>query len=139
MRLKPLFISLWGSRPSLKTYGAVDPTTQRSMMLHPSVVLMISNAPTLPSIDESHADRLPGKYAKPSDDASADTSSYLIHKGRAVDMIKRCVAIEGLCLSRGWTSQATQAFKIAIGEPNVMCVLIPYRIASSLSRRLLVR
>ena len=42
------------------------------------------------------------------------TSTYLIHKGRATDMIKRCVSIEGLSLSKGWTSQATQAFQLAI-------------------------
>lgn len=42
------------------------------------------------------------------------TSPYLIHKGRATDMIKRCVSIEGLSLSKGWTTQATQAFQLAI-------------------------
>jgi hypothetical protein len=42
------------------------------------------------------------------------TSPYLIHKGRATDMIKRCVSIEGLSLSRGWTPQATKAFQLAI-------------------------
>ena len=29
-------------------------------------------------------------------------------------MIKRCVAVEGLSLSKGWTPQATEAFKLAI-------------------------
>jgi hypothetical protein len=29
-------------------------------------------------------------------------------------MIKRCVAIEGLCISKGWVPQATEAFKLAI-------------------------
>lgn len=42
------------------------------------------------------------------------SSPYVIHKGRATDMIKRCVSIEGLSLSKGWTPQATQAFQLAI-------------------------
>jgi hypothetical protein len=119
-RIKPLFISLWGGRPLLKSYSTVDPTTQRSI-IDPSVVLKISNAPSLSNINVSHTDKLQRKGAtKPSDYASADTSSYLIHKGRAVDMIKRCVAIEGLSLSKGWTTQATQAFMIAIGKSHAM-------------------
>ena len=47
-------------------------------------------------------------------DASELSSPYVIHRGRATDMIKRCVSIEGLTLSKGWTPQATRAFKIAI-------------------------
>jgi hypothetical protein len=106
--IKPLFISLWG-RPSLKSQSAVDPT-QRSMM-DPTRVLKISNFPTLPDIDVSHGDRA----IPPRTDAKSSSSSYLIHKGRAVEMIKRCVSIEGLTLSKGWTAEATQAFMLAIG------------------------
>jgi len=105
--IKPLFISLWG-RPSLKSQSAVDPT-QRSMM-DPTRVLKISNFPTLPDIDVSHGDRA----IPPRTDAKSSSSSYLIHKGRAVEMIKRCVSIEGLTLSKGWTAEATQAFMLAI-------------------------
>ena len=50
------------------------------------------------------------------DDNDIDTtvSPYLVHKGRAVSMIKRCVSIEGLSVAIGWTPQATEAFKVAI-------------------------
>ena len=50
------------------------------------------------------------------DDINIDTitSPYLVHKGRAVSMIKRCVSIEGLSIATGWTPQATEAFKVAI-------------------------
>jgi len=47
-------------------------------------------------------------------DQVGSISPYLIHKGRAVVMIKRCVSIEGLSLSTGWTPQATECFKLAI-------------------------
>ena len=123
--IKPLFISLWGGRPLLNPYSTVDPT-QRSI-IDPSVVLKTSNAPTLlPIIDASHTDNTQKIGSKPGDNASANTSPYLIHKGRAVDMIKRCVAIEGLSLSKGWTTQATQAFIIAIGKSDALHVSSPY-------------
>ena len=50
------------------------------------------------------------------DDNDIDTtvSPHLVHKGRAVSMIKRCVSIEGLSVAIGWTPQATEAFKVAI-------------------------
>ena len=41
-------------------------------------------------------------------------SPYLVHNGKAVSMIKRCVSIEGLSVASGWTPQATEAFKVAI-------------------------
>jgi len=49
------------------------------------------------------------------DDNNNDTiSQYLVHQGRAVSMIKRCISIEGLSIATGWTPQATEAFKVAI-------------------------
>ena len=48
------------------------------------------------------------------DTSDTEDGRYLVHTGRAVNMIKRCVALEGLSVSTGWTPQATAAFKIAI-------------------------
>ncbi len=107
--LKSLFISLWG-RPLLKSHSVVDPT--RRSIMDPARVLKISNTPMVSNINESNAART---LHPRTDSMSICNPSYLIHKGRAVDMIKRCVSIEGLSLAKGWTPQATQAFMLAIG------------------------
>ena len=72
-----------------------------------STMLLVSTS--LPHTDDALIDN------RESTEISSDTiSPYLIHNGRAVAMIKRCVSVEGLSLSRGWTPQATQAFELAI-------------------------
>lgn len=80
--------------------------------MHPARVLNISNTPMVPDNNVSNA---PRTLNPRTDSKSSNNLSYLIHEGRAVDMIKRCVSIEGLSLSKGWTAQATQAFELAIG------------------------
>jgi hypothetical protein len=80
--------------------------------MHPARVLNISNTPMVPDNNVSNAARTLNPRT---DSKSSNNISYLIHEGRAVDMIKRCVSIEGLSLSKGWTAQATQAFELAIG------------------------
>eukprot|EP00571_Detonula_confervacea_P015362 CAMPEP_0172303390 /NCGR_PEP_ID=MMETSP1058-20130122/4925_1 /TAXON_ID=83371 /ORGANISM="Detonula confervacea, Strain CCMP 353" /LENGTH=441 /DNA_ID=CAMNT_0013014175 /DNA_START=153 /DNA_END=1475 /DNA_ORIENTATION=- len=81
-----------------------------------STVLRISNAPYLPDIDllAPTSTAIPSTNTTTKSGVSTNPPSYLIHKGRAVLMIKRCVAVEGLSLSKGWTPQATEAFKLAI-------------------------
>jgi len=59
-------------------------------------------------------ENLPLILVTPDAAAATNSSAYLIHKGDAVNMIKRCVAIEGLSMSEGWTPQATEAFSLAI-------------------------
>ncbi|KAL7553416.1 hypothetical protein ACHAWF_016698 [Thalassiosira exigua] len=113
----PLFVSIiaacdaWCQLTRQKPYSRAS----RSQGMDSSTVLAISNAPFLPDVVPPTITIPP--YASPESDitfANSDESSYLIHKGRAVDMIKRCVSIEGLSLCTGWTRQATDAFKIAI-------------------------
>lgn len=66
-------------------------------------------------VQDAGEDTLPPSLHYKNDAAEPSSSSpYVIHKGRAIDMIKRCVSIEGLSLSKGWTVQATQAFQLAI-------------------------
>ena len=105
--------------PSVKQPSA---TTLSYRKTSPSTILTISHAPYITD-DESwggvHSnERLPPIVtetdAVADADAATDTQTHLIHKGRAVNMIKRCVAIEGLTLSHGWTSQASEAFTLAV-------------------------
>lgn len=103
-----------------QTYSWICPPTTSSGKAFSSTTLAISHAPYI-SDDESWAggrseDHLPAVDAVADADTAAatDDSTYLIHKGRAVNMIKRCVALEGLSLSNGWTNQATQAFTLAV-------------------------
>lgn len=89
-----------------------------------SNALKVSNAYYLPDLDVNPrntsivaplTDSVPSTDTKTkSGNTMVDAPYFIIHKGKAVDMIKRCVAIEGLSLSTGWTPQATEAFKIAI-------------------------
>jgi hypothetical protein len=72
---------------------------------------------TIPSISISIPyDESLAQTNTPTDSYSIDanSTSYLIHKGRAIDMIKKCVSIEGLSISKGWMPQATEAFKLAV-------------------------
>lgn len=108
----------------LKTYRRITQSQRTPTdVISLTTALRVSNAHVLPDIDvitkPTTSIAIPNTSttttAKTNDNADVDTSTYLIHKGRAVDMIKRCVSVEGLSLSKGWTPQATEAFKIAIG------------------------
>lgn len=111
------------SRPAtkLKTHNGIAQSLANDLALR--TTLRVSHAQFLPDIDvatkpTTTSIAIPNTSTtdtKANDDADVDTFTYLIHKGRAVDMIKRCVSVEGLSLSKGWTPQATEAFKIAIG------------------------
>jgi len=102
--------------PLLKSTTSI--ARSRRTAMEQSTALAISHTPFLPDIDVSPSEStitvIPRTHTKTSSTESTDQSTYLVHKGRAVDMIKRCVCIEGLTLSKGWTPQATEAFKIAI-------------------------
>lgn len=101
-------------------------TATRSIIHSPRLIAQItvlkkSNASFLPDIDVSCQRERNPKYSIPlvteipdANHTTTKPSTYLIHKGRATDMIKRCVAVEGLSLSTGWTPQASQAFQLAI-------------------------
>ena len=81
-----------------------------------STMLRVSNASSfLHDIDPLPTESTASSHHNiGSADQVESLSPYLIHKGRAVVMIKRCVSIEGLSLSTGWTPQATECFKLAI-------------------------
>eukprot|EP00984_Skeletonema_dohrnii_P019261 scaffold9177_cov67-Skeletonema_dohrnii-CCMP3373.AAC.2 len=104
--------------PSLEPFATS--TTLISRKNTPSTILSISQAPYISDIGQSwdgvHAkERHPANVATPDAAAAAtDASTYLIHKGRAIKMIKRSVAIEGLSVSDGWTPQASEAFSLAV-------------------------
>mmetsp|Transcript_17889 Transcript_17889/g.25350 ORF Transcript_17889/g.25350 Transcript_17889/m.25350 type:complete len:492 (+) Transcript_17889:104-1579(+) len=84
-------------------------TTRVSRKNSPSTILAISQAPYISGAEQSWDD----VQAKERH-VAADSSTYLIHTGHAIKMIKRCVAIEGLSVSDGWTPQATEAFSLAV-------------------------
>ncbi len=97
-----------------ETYSWICPPTTSSGKAFSSTTLAISHAPYI-SDGESWADGRRCVDAQVADaDTATDDSTYLIHKGRAVNMIKRCVALEGLSLSNGWSNQATEAFTLAV-------------------------
>jgi len=97
---------------SLKPFASTLTSTKRTS----STILTIANAPYISDVESWEGvhskERRPTTYADAATDT--DSSTYLIHKGRAVNMIKRCVAIEGLSMSNGWTPQATEAFTLAV-------------------------
>ena len=98
----------------LKTYRRITQSQRTPTdVVALTTALWVSNAHFLTDIDVTTKPTT--SMAIPNTSTTVDTSTYLIHKGRAVDMIKRCVSVEGLSLSKGWTPQATEAFKIAIG------------------------
>lgn len=81
-----------------------------------STLRAVSNSPYLP--DTNHfvltSSAFPTSPTTTDNDVSIGSPLHLIHKGRAVSMIKRCVAVEGLSISKGWTPHATDAFQLAI-------------------------
>ena len=78
-----------------------------------STILAISQAPYISGAEQSWDD-VQSKERLANANVAADSLTYLIHTGRAIKMIKRCVAIEGLSVSDGWTPQATEAFSLAV-------------------------
>jgi len=116
--IKPIILSLtsvtdaWNSRPSLRFCNSVGCSKSTTS----STLQAISNSPFLP--DTNHlvltSSAFPTTHTKADKDASVELPLHLIHKGRAVSMIKRCVAVEGLSISKGWMPHATAAFKLAI-------------------------
>lgn len=106
--------SAWNSRPQLRIRKNACYSTSSTT----STLQAMSNSPFLP--DTNHLVLTSSVFSTISTEtenyanASVKSHLHLIHKGRAVSMIKRCVAVEGLCLSKGWTPCTTAAFKIAI-------------------------
>ena len=97
--------------PGLKSRTGIIARSQRTAMASSTMLGYRDGAPDTTTIATPSKDEIQTNDST----ISTDPTPYLIHKGRAVSMIKRCVAIEGLSLSRGWTPQATEAFKLAIG------------------------
>lgn len=114
--IKPIIVSLtsvtdaWNSRPSLRFCNSVGCSKSTTS----STLQAISNSPFLP--DTNHlvltSSAFPTTHTNA--DKEVELPLHLIHKGRAVSMIKRCVAVEGLSISKGWMPHATAAFKLAI-------------------------
>jgi len=96
--------------PGLKPHTSIIARSQRTAMASSTMLGYRDGAHDTTTIAAPSKEDI-----QTSNVVSTDPTPYLIHKGRAVSMIKRCVAIEGLSLSRGWTPQATEAFKLAIG------------------------
>lgn len=116
-----IFILLLPALPFQSCIALVCPSVTPSRKTYSSTPLTVYNAPYINDVESwdglrSKKERRLTIVATP--DAAAatatDSSTYLIHKGRAVNMIKRCVAIEGLSMSDGWTPQATEAFSLAV-------------------------
>ena len=105
-----IFILLLPALPFQSCIALVCPSVTPSRKTYSSTPLTVYNAPYINDVESwdglrSKKERRLTIVATP--DAAAatatDSSTYLIHKGRAVNMIKRCVAIEGLSMSDGWT------------------------------------
>lgn len=113
-----IFILLLSAQPFQSCTAWVCPTIQpfatpisRKNLL--STILAISQAPYISGARQSWDD-VHSKAKERSPAVATDSSTYLIHTGHAIKMIKRCVAIEGLSVSDGWTPQATEAFSLAV-------------------------
>ena len=96
-------------------------TTLISRKILSSTKIAISHAPYISGVEQSwdgiqSEERRPKNVDVAIPDAvnATESSTYLIHEGRAIKMIKRCVAIEGLSVSNDWTPQATEAFSLAV-------------------------
>jgi hypothetical protein len=75
---------------------------QHYALLHPD---------TLPEREDLVSDsRTPGMPTT----ITQQETSFLIHKGRSTNMIRRSPAIQGGALCKGWTEATTQAFVSAI-------------------------
>ena len=100
--------------PSLQPFATTTLISRKNL---PSTILAISHAPYISGVEQSW-DGIQSKERRPANvDVAipdADAATYLIHEGNAIKMIKRCVAIEGLSVSDGWTPQATEAFSLAV-------------------------
>ncbi len=105
----------WNGRPLLRMRNHMGRSTSPAQT---STLQAISNSPSLP--DTPNSERTSSAFSTFSTRAENDKNArikshlHLIHRGRAVSMIKRCVAVEGLSLSKGWMPHATTAFTLAI-------------------------
>ena len=105
------------SKSTAWTSSCINARTTITLPIGSSTMLRVSNASSfLHDIDPLPTESTASShhYIGSTDQVESIISPYLIHKGRAVVMIKRCVSIEGLSLSSGWTPQATECFKLAI-------------------------
>ena len=56
--------------------------------------------------------------------------SFLIHKGRSAEMIRRSPALSGVTLAKGWSQSATKAFISAVHSVGKKSVVNIYKNAS---------
>lgn len=99
--MRPIIYSV-AAVTCVQSFTSIAHSRRAAMSSSSSTTLRIASAPMLPEMGTM----IPSSASVPVADA---VSPYLIHKGRAVDMIKRCVSVEGLSVSKGWTPQATEA------------------------------